>query len=67
MQNNKDTVGAVWVKKNDKGVNYLSIKFEIDGVVHNIKGFLNGEKLDGDTRPDYILFKSKNIRKEGNK
>ncbi len=65
-EKNKDSIGACWIRENLNGVEYLSMKITIDGVVHNIKGFMNGEKMDGDHKPEYLLFKSKNIRKETN-
>jgi uncharacterized protein (DUF736 family) len=61
-----DNLGAIWKKINDKGVEYLSLKIELDnGTIINAKAFLNSEKRDSNSqKPDYILYKSKNIKKE---
>lgn len=63
LQKNPDEVGACWRKVNDRGIEYLSLKLEIDGQTFNLKGFLNSAKSDGDARPDFIIYKSKNINK----
>ncbi len=63
---NPDECGAIWVKLNSNNVEYLSLKLELDGKTYNLKGFLNSAKSEGDNRPEYIAFKSKNIKKEIN-
>lgn len=65
-QKSPDILGACWMRENDRGVEYLSIKLELNGETLNIKGFLNSEKNPNDNRPQYILYKSKNIKKELN-
>ncbi len=69
-QKSPDEVGCCWLKQNDRGLDYLSLKVEINGAEYNLKGFLNSAKAsESDSRPDFILYKSKNIKKEinGNK
>ena len=63
FRQNPDAIGACWKKRNDKGIEYLSMKIDIDGTTHNIKCFFNGDKVEGDKRPDFIVYKSKNIVK----
>lgn len=58
-----ESIGACWRKFNDKNIEYLSLKIEINGITHNLKCFLNSEKRDGDLKPDFICYKSKNIKK----
>ncbi len=69
-QKSPDEVGCCWKKLNSNGLEYLSLKIEINGIEYNLKGFLNsGKAHESDSRPDFILYKSKNIKKEinGNK
>lgn len=62
---NSNERGALWVKYNDKDVEYFSIKIEVDGVERHFKAFLNSEKTnsDKDKRPNFLIFDSKNIPK----
>lgn len=66
QQKSPDEIGACWSRFNDKGIEYLSIKIEIDGVPHNLKGFLNG-KATHENHPKFLIYKSKNINKHQNK
>jgi hypothetical protein len=53
-----DSVGALWVKENDKGT-FLSMKITLGGQEYSLIGFNNKYKEAGDNRPDYRLFISK--------
>jgi len=53
-----EVFGAAWIKKNDKGVEYLSIRLNDNVKGGNYKAFLNGAKEQGDNKPDYILYES---------
>lgn len=62
---NPDEVGACWEKFNDKNIEYLSLKVELDGKTYNLKGFLNG-RATNENHPKFIIYLSKNIKKEVN-
>lgn len=58
-------VGCCWVRKGKNDINYLSIKLEINGKIHYLKGFLNARKTDSpddENKPTYIIYKSKDNR-----
>lgn len=64
-----NSVGALWIRESETGSEYLSLKIEkskiqellkSDGDLINIKGFYNGSKNEGDDRPNFLLFPSKN-------
>ena len=64
ISKNPDSVGACWVRENKNGVEYLSMKIEVNGVELNFKGFLNAEKLESDNnKPKFLIFKSLNGKK----
>jgi len=67
-QRHPESKGAVWIKQNSAGVEYLSIKLELnEGEVINLKAFLNSDKRSpDDAKPTYILYESKGIIKERN-
>lgn len=63
MENkNKSEKGAVWSRTNDKNVEYLAIKIDINGETHYFKGFLNSgwDEEQNAGRPKFILFESQN-------
>src|SRR5260221_10301771 len=69
-QRHPNSLGAVWLKTNNRGVEYLSMKITLDNKEYNLKCFKNSEKQsEEDSRPSYIIFESKGILKErdGNK
>lgn len=55
MEQKKKSVGGIWQKNSGKGLPYLSLTVEIDGVKHNFVAFKN-DKGDNEKRPDYSVF-----------
>ena len=64
--NQSDETGALWIRTNDKKVQYFSIKLNIKGEEINLKAFRNGKKQEGDKKPDYIIYQSKNVPVKNN-
>jgi hypothetical protein len=54
--------GVVFTRVNDKGVEYLALKIEVDGKDLYFKGFLNSgwDEVVHKERPKFILFESEN-------
>ena len=65
-QKNPNEVGCAWEKFNDKNIEYLSIKLELDGKEYLLKGFLNSgfDPQISPNRPKYLVFKSNCLNKK---
>jgi hypothetical protein len=65
-EKNPDEVGAIWERaSNTSGTPYLSMKLTLNGVDYNLKAFKNGKKIN-ENQPEWLVFTSKNIRKDIN-
>lgn len=58
MNEQKKTVGALWIKESKKGDKFFSMQVEINGVKHNFVGFKNNYKEGNEKAPDYKIFVS---------
>lgn len=52
----KDKIGALWIKSSRGGVEFMSGEVEIEGVKHRITVFRNGYKTT-DKQPSYHIYR----------
>ena len=65
---NPNEVGVVFSKINDKGIEYLAIKLNLNGKDIYLKGFLNSgwDDTENSHRPKFLVFPSNNSSKKPN-
>lgn len=57
MSEQRENIGALWLKESRNGNKFMSGVVEIDGVKHDIVVFKNNYKKE-DKHPDYRIFPS---------
>ncbi len=53
----KDKIGALWIKSSRGGVEFMSGEVEIAGVKQRITVFRNGYKNDTNKQPNYHIYR----------
>lgn len=53
----KDKIGALWIKSSRGGAEFMSGEVEIAGVKHRITVFRNGYKNDTNKQPNYHIYR----------
>lgn len=65
MPSSDQKIGALWIKEQRGGGEYMSGELEIDGVKRRIVVFRNSYRTDANRQPHYIIYRDQPPAGEG--